>query len=111
MDNIYSFITSQENQYQTGRVPVIDGWEWSMWEHIKRTILLKNSQYENSALGVKPYKNIMRNILKLRYRTEGFDVKDIELFINNAQKYFKSLLIRKYYQIYARENEVDNLID
>ena len=110
-DTIYQFITSEENAYQTLPIQVSDGYEWQMARHIKLTNLYKNSQYETGKSDDKPFKNIVRPILNLQYRTEGFDVKDIELFIDEAKNYFKSFLLRKYHQKWARENDIDTFID
>jgi len=113
MDNpttIYSFITSEENQYPIP-VQVVDDWEWNMKDHIETTILYKNSTYKTGKDDNKPFKNIIRPILNLQYRSEGFDVKDIELFVNEPKNYYKSFLIKKFHEKWARENEIDTFID
>jgi hypothetical protein len=45
------------------------------------------------------------------YRTEGFDVKDIELYVDNPDEYYKSFLVKKYHTKWALENEIDTFID
>lgn len=111
MQDIYSYIRSEESAYQTIPAKVIDGYEWLMSDHIKKSVFYKNSQYLSGKSDNKPYKNIMRPILNLQYRAEGFDVKDIVLFINDKINYFKSFLVRKFHDKWARENEIDTFID
>src|SRR3990167_5847295 len=102
--NIYEFITTEENSYKALGIEVSDGFPWHMACHIKLTNLYKNSQFETGKDDNKPYKNITRPILNLQYRTEGFDVKDIELYVNEAKNYYKSFLLKKYHEKWAREN-------
>lgn len=109
--NIYEFITTEENAYRTQPITVIEGYEWSMYDHIRKTILYKNSTYTTGKNDDKPYKNIIRPILNLAYRAEGFDVKDIQLFVNEAKNYYKSFLIKKFHEKWARENNIDTFID
>ena len=111
MNNIFEFITSQATAYKSLPVSVAENYEWSMWKHITTTILYKNSQYLSGKSDDKPYKNIIRPILNLAYRAEGFDVKDIVLFINDSMTYFKSFLVKKYHEKWARENVIDTFID
>lgn len=108
--DIFEYITAQETAF---RLPIRlnDNWEWGMAEHIRLTVLYKNSQFSSGKDDNKPFKNIVRPILNLQYRSEGFDVKDIEIFIDDAQKYFKSFLIRKFHEKWARQNAIDTFID
>lgn len=108
---VFDYIRTQENNYQTNPVPVIEGWEWNMYKHIRLSTLYKNSKYTEKANELDPYKNIIRPILNVAYRIEGFDVKDIVPFVNSAQYYYKSLLVKKYHDKWARENNIDTVID
>lgn len=96
-------------------ITVIDGYDFNFKEHIRTSVLYKNSQLEsgkNKGQGdEKPVKNITLPILRLQYRTEGFDVKDIELFVDDAKNYYKSFLVKKYHTKWARENHMDTFID
>ena len=84
-----------------------------MKDHIRRCFLYKHSQFEekNEDRELRPFKNIVRGILDVRYRTEGFDVKDIELYVNDPDNYFKSFLIKKFHEDWAPQNKIDTLID
>lgn len=108
--DIYSFITSQEANFSLP-ITISENYEWNMRDHINLTVLYKNSHYKTGKDDNKPFKNIIRPILNLAYRAEGFDVKDINLFVNDAKNYYKSFLIKKYHEKWARENHIDTFID
>lgn len=110
--NIFDFITDEEVSY-TKPVDLEDGWGWSMKNHLRQSFLYLNSQFstENENRSLRPFKNIVLPILNISFRTEGFDVKDIELYVDNPDEYYKSLLIRKYHQKWALENGIDTFID
>ncbi|KKL13537.1 hypothetical protein LCGC14_2524790, partial [marine sediment metagenome] len=108
---VFNYITSEEANYQTLPINVSEGYDWNMAQHIKLSLLYKMSQYETGKTDDKPFKNIIRPILNLQYRAEGFDVKDIVLFVNSAKEYYKSFLVKKYHEKWARENEIDTFID
>ncbi|HDY66261.1 MAG TPA: hypothetical protein ENH85_00565, partial [Candidatus Scalindua sp.] len=109
--NVFSFIQTEETNYQTLPINVSEGYDWNMAQHIKLSLLYKMSQYETGKTDDKPFKNIIRPILNLQYRAEGFDVKDIVLFVNSAKEYYKSFLVKKYHEKWARENNIDTFID
>lgn len=111
LTTIYDLIRNEETAYQTLPVTVIDGYEWNMSEHIKKTVLYSNSRYSSGKLGDRPFKNIIRPILNLQHRAEGFDVKDIQLFVDNPKDYYKSFLCKKFHEKWARANEIDTFID
>ena len=110
--NIHDYVIEQENAYNTTYVNPIADWQWSMKEHIELSVLYKNSQYSTGdGKEDRPFKNIVRPLLNLQYRAEGFDVKDIELFVDSAKDYYKSFLLRKYHDLWARKNKIDTFID
>ncbi len=111
MKDIFEFVKTEENAYQTLPISVIDGWEWRMIDHIKKTIFYKNSLYTTGNNDSKPFKNIIRPILNLQYRAEGFDVKDILIYIDDVYQHFKSFLVKKFHDKWARENSLDTFID
>lgn len=112
MSTIYSFVEEQEAGMSRG-IPLEDNWYWSMKDHIRRSFLYKHSQFEenNDDRDSRPFKNIIRPILNIAYRTEGFDVKDIEIYIDNADSYYKSFLVKKYHHKWALQNAIDTFID
>ena len=56
-----------------------------MYERIKLSTLYKYSQLATGKDDWKPVKNIARPILNLQYRAEGFDVKDIKLYLDDSK--------------------------
>ncbi len=111
-NSIFKYILEEEANFKTARVPIADNWEWNMYEHIQKCLMAKNSKFtkgpdDNS----RPYKNIMRPILNVAYRSEGFNVKDIEPYVDNPDEYYKSFLVRKYNPQWARKNNLDTCID
>lgn len=110
--NIYSYIIKEEANYKTLRVPIVDGYEWNMYEHIQKSTLYKNSKFASGKDdGERPFKNIIRPILNVAYRSEGFDVKDIQPFVDDAEDYYLSFLVRKFHNRWARKNDLDTFID
>lgn len=112
MNDIFSYITEQEEAFQKP-VPIESNWYWNFPAHVRRSFSYKHSQFEedNDNRSDRPFKNITRPILNVQYRTEGFDVKDIDIYVDNADEYYKSFLLRKYYQKWALSNEMDTFID
>ncbi len=108
--DVFETITQEETAYKLP-IPIVEGYSWGMYNHITRSVLYKNSQLETGKTDDKPVKNIVLPILRLQYRTEGFDIKDIGIFINDSKKYFKSFLVRKFHEKWARDNEMDTFID
>jgi hypothetical protein len=108
--DIYKYILNEESAYQTTPVSVVEGYEWSMYKHIKLSVLYKSSQFETPGED-RPFKNIIRPILNVGYRSEGFDVKDISLFINDYKNFYKSFLVKKFNERWCRVNDIDTLID
>lgn len=112
METIYSFITNQEVSYNKA-IELEDGWFWSMKEHLRLSFLYKNSQFseDNDNRELRPSKNIILAIVNGQYRTEGFDVKDIELYVDDADDYYKSFLTKKYHDNWVLKNSLDTFID
>lgn len=111
-NNVYSFIISEEANYKAVRVPITTSKDWNMHEHIERCTNVANAWYHSGNNdGKRPYDDIVSPVLNVARRLEGFDVKDIIPFVNNAQKSYKSFLIKKFHPKWARENELDSFID
>lgn len=113
MRDIYELVTTEKTAYETRGIPIAGGWEWSMYNHCNYSLLMKNGQFPITqlAMGEKPSKNIVLPIVNVAYRTEGFDVKDIEPYVNDKDNHYKSLLVRKFHPRWARKWGMDNFID
>lgn len=110
--NIYDYIKAKEVEYEKP-ITLEEGWDWGMKKHLRRSFLYKHSQFEenNEDRHLRPNRNIIRPILNIQYRTEGFDVKNIELYVNNSDLFYKSFVIKKYHEKWAIKNFIDTLID
>lgn len=114
MSDIYQYVLTEKNNYEAGvGVPVTGNWNWKMFDHCNYTLLMKNGQFPltQTKMGDRPMKNIMLPILNVAYRTEGFDVKDIELYVEDQDYFHMSLLARKYHTKWARKYSIDTFID
>lgn len=111
--DVFEYISQEENMYQTRGVPIADGLEWSMYDHVKKTIYAKDSKYTKGTNGdgSRPYHNVIVPIAKLAYRSEGFDVKDIEMYVDNPDNYHLSFLTKKYHNNWALDEHIDEFID
>ena len=110
---IYSYVTQEEENWRTARVPLASNWrDFNMREHIDRSYTLKNSRfYQGTQDYRRPYNNIILPIANVNYRTEGFDVKDVQTYVDNAENYHKSFFARKFHNWWAKENDIDTAID
>jgi len=112
--DIFEYVKSEKNNYEAGiGVLVAGNWHWRMYDHCNYSLLMKNGQFPltQTKMGDRPQKNIILPILNVAYRTEGFDVKDIELYVNDSDKFHLSFLARKFYYNWAIENKFDTFID
>jgi len=109
--DIFAYITTQEEAYKSQPIDLM-GWEWLMYEHIKKAFFYKHGRLMTGNDQNKPVKNIIRPILNLQYRTEDIDVKDIFLYVDNPDEYHLSFLIKKYHdEVFVREYDLDTLWD
>lgn len=111
--NVFDYILEEETNFRTRKIPLASNWEWSMYDHIDKSFQLKNSQFtlgDNSKFS-RPFKNIILPIANVNYRSEGFDVKDIEIYVDNAENYHMSLLTRKFHNKWAIKFSIDTAID
>lgn len=109
--DIYSWIKSQENSYNTLPIPVVENYEWHMARHVKLTTLYSNSQYETGNKEMKPFKNIVLPAINVQHRSVAFMVKEINFFIEDSENYYKAILVRKWHEKWARENGLANFLD
>jgi hypothetical protein len=110
---IYSYILQEETAYKTTRVPLATNWrDWNMKEHVDRSFTLLNSRFYQGAQDYRrPFNNIILPIRNVNVRSEGFDVKDAEIYVDNPDHYHKSAIARKFHNWWAKENKIDTAID
>ena len=110
-NSIHEYITDQEANFKRA-IPLNDVWSWSMFEHIKTSFLYAHSQLLTGKSDFKPVKNITRPILNLQHRTEDIELKDVQIYVNDSEKYHLSFLVKKYHDdVFAIENDLDTFFD
>lgn len=111
MNTLYDYIKEQENSYKTGFIEPIEGYRWGMYEHIRRSTLYKYSEMLDGKSDLTPVRNIVMPIIRLQYRLQSIDVKDIVLYLTNPKIFYKSMIVRKYHEKWAIDNKIDKFID
>ncbi len=110
-DDIFGYIQSQEDAYKQP-ITLAESWQWSMYDHIRTSYLYNNSQLLSGKNDFKPVKNITRPILNLQHRAEDIDVKDVQLYVNDKNRYHLSFLVKKYHDdVFVVENDLDTFFD
>ncbi len=109
-DDIFGYIKTQESNYK--RPIPVGNKEWSMKDHIERSTLYRDSDIVGSKTQYTPIKNITRPILNLQYRTEDIDVKDVQIYVDDKDKFHLSFLVKKYHDdVFVQENDLDTFFD
>ena len=109
--SIYNYINVQEALY---RLPIelAGKWRWGMREHLTTSYLYTNSQLITGKDDFTPVKNITRPILNLQHRTEDIDLKDVQIYVDDPDKYHLSFLVKKYHDdVFVVENDLDTFFD
>lgn len=111
--DVFDYITTEENNWQTARVPLTRSKSWSMREHIERCTAVAGGYFFTGKNddNQRPYDDIITPIINVAMRSEGFDVKDITPFIDDKDNYHFSFFVKKYHRPWAREHNLDELID
>jgi len=111
--DVYSYITSEANNFRTTRIPLTTSKSWNMLEHIERCTNVSNGWFNKGSNedGLRPYNDIVTPIIDVAFRSEGFDVKDIVPFVDDKDNYHLSFLIKKYHPQWARKHKLDTFID
>ena len=110
-ENVFEYIQREEKEFQTHGVPIIDGWDFEMYRHIRLSVLYKYGQLDTGKTDDKPVENIILPILNVAYRLEDINIKDIEPYVNDKDNYYKSFLVRKFHNKWVRKFEIDTFID
>lgn len=109
--DIFTYIKAQETAYQQG-IDLPGNWSWSMVKHIETSYLYTNSQLTTGKNDFKPVKNITRPILNLQHRAEDIDVTDVQIYVDDPDRYHLSFLVKKYHDdVFVQENDMDSFFD
>ncbi len=111
-DDIFNYIKSQESLYKMP-IEVNSKWTWSMKDHLERSFQYINSQlFDTQKTNLTPVKNITLPIINLQHRTEDIEAKDVQIYIDNPDKYHLSFLVKKYHDdVFVKENDMDTFFD
>lgn len=109
--DIFSYIKSEETRYNTLPVPIVENYEWQMSRHVKLTTLYLNSRYETGDQDNKPFKQIILPKINLEHRAVEFAVREIDFFIDDSEDYYKSFLVKKWHEKWARKNDMAGFLD
>lgn len=111
--NIFTYITQEENTYETEQVKIGDNWYWNMRDHVQLIFHLKNGVFLTGVNDwLRAFKNIMEPLLNLSYWSEDIELKDVLFYVENSTDRVKSFLIKKYYdEVYVKENDLDTFLD
>lgn len=108
--DIFAYITSMEGQYRLS-IQLPGNWHWSMKDHIELSYLYSHSRSLNKT-DWTPIKNVTRPILNLEHRTEDIELKDVELYADDPDKYHLSFLVQKYHDdVFVKEMDLDTFFD
>lgn len=109
--DIYEYIKQAEMDYKTSFAEPIEGYQWSMSDHINRSAKYKIGETVAGKTDMTTVKNITLPLLRLQYRMEGFNVSDVILFARNPELFYRSKIMRWYHEDWARTNKIDKAID
>lgn len=110
--DVFSYITTEENNWKTARVPLTNSKDWNMREHIERCTNVSNAWFHQGKNdGLRRYDDIVTPIINVAFRSEGFDVKDIIPFVDDVKENYKSFIVKKRHPQWARINQLDTFID
>lgn len=114
-DTIAKFITQEEAAYRTQQIEVSDNNPWNMSDHIRVSMSMKLGKFiysSNDLINKQAKRNIVLPILRLRYRLEDIDVKDILIYVDEPDKTHLSFFIKKYWEdVFLIENDFDGFLD
>lgn len=111
-NSIFDYIQSEEKRYQNGKIPINEHWDWNMREHITTTELYMNAQLKSGKNDWTPVKNITLPILNLQHRTEDIDVNEVQIYVDDPERYHLSFLVKKYHDdVFVPQNKLDKFFD
>lgn len=113
MQDIYSWIKSEEAKFETDEIQVGDNFHWNFRKHVQLIFHLVNGVfYTGDNNWLRAFKNIMEPILNLSFWTEDIEVKDVTFYIEEQDSRALSFLIKKYHdEVYVKEHDLDTMFD
>jgi len=110
--NVFEYIKAEENSFKVTRVPLTNSKDWNFKEHVERCFNVSNGWFHQGRNdGLRPYDDIVTPIVDVAFRLEGFDVKDIVPYVDDADQAYKSFIIKKFHPDWAKKHQLDTFID
>lgn len=111
--NVFDYIKSQEKKWKTDSIPLTGSKSWNMYEHLERCYNVANGWFHKGSNedDNRPYDDLVTPIIDFAFRAEGFDVKDIVPYIDDAKQHYKSTLVKKFHPDWAVKNQLNDFID
>src|SRR3990167_131029 len=110
MQNVFEMVRDYEKDFQTKPVKIVDGYDFSQSDTIKRINLYSNGQFLNGnsdALGEKVFFDITTPAVRNAAKNIDLDTKDIQFrAVNGKSNYFRSWLYRRKAKEWMRENKI-----
>lgn len=113
-ETIFSYITQEENRFESEEITVGDNWRWSWRNHVQMIFHLKHGQFFTGENGdfLRAFKNIMDPVLSLAYWMQDLEVKDVLFYIENTRGRILSFLVKRYHDdVYVKEHNLDEMFD
>ena len=109
--DIFSFIKEQEEAYKQP-INLPGNWEWSMKDRLETDYLYIHSQLKSGKNDFKPVKNVIRPVLNVQHFTEDIEMKDVQIYVNDSEKFHLSFLVKKYHDdVFVVENDMETYVD
>ena len=111
--SIFDFVKSEEGRFDTKQVKVLDNWDWNFRTHTNMSLSFKYGQFTTGGNDwTRPFRKVIAPILKLRYRSQDIEVKDIVLYAEEENGRVLSFLIKKYHDdVFLKKYNLDSFID
>ena len=111
--SIYSYVESEEKNFETDEIRLGDNWNWNMRGHVQLIFHLKHGVFFTGANNyLRAFKAVMNPLIELANWTEDIEVKDIVFYIENKMGRVLSFFVKKYHDdVFVKEYDIDEYID
>ncbi len=114
MDNIFSTIRSEIDDFMYNSIEVVPGYLFNQYDTIKRAHLYVNSRFLDSA-NYQNKEKIFYNIVKYRRdiaaKFLNIDTKDIRLWEMNPKSKWSTFLLEKELKLWMKKNKIGKLLN
>ncbi len=108
MKNIYGYIKSMENEYISRPITIVDGYDFSQYETLRKCELYSNSRYVSGpkdSLGRKKrFFNIVNGKKDIAKRATDLDTKDIRIKTDEPDDFTRVYILEKKVRNWMEES-------